>query len=236
MVLEQDKIYNGKELAEWFQISYSTFRNTKKKRLEELKEYAIFKEVGTKIQILKVYSDTYVNKRGTGYKIVYKLVEETWAENGYDTCAHIKELIKNHEELSHLSEFTIYTYIRRAHIEMYGHPAKRDSRGCKGFCYFKWGKRDKTDFKKPVYFSEEEEKYFNSLIAEVYSSNPKEVAEQEAVYQAFQNQEITKEDYDTFLESCQESRHEKWMHIEEAMFKKYGIVLIKATQDEFLAF
>ena len=232
MVLEKDKIYNGKELAEWFQISYSTFRQNKKKRLEELKEYADFEEVGVRIKILEVYSNIYVNKRGSGYKIVYQLVKDLWAKNGYDTCAHIYELIKGREDLSYLSESTIYAYVNKAHRERFGSPAKQDG-GTEGICYFKWGKRDLKECKKPLYFTKEEYGYFRELILKIYAIDPDEVAEKEAIRQSYAEHEITKEEYEAYLENYENNRKGKWGLIEQGMYEEFNILLIKATQEDF---
>ena len=41
MRLKANTVYNNKELAEWFEIKESTFKSSKKRRLEELKEYVV---------------------------------------------------------------------------------------------------------------------------------------------------------------------------------------------------
>lgn len=64
MVLEI-KTYNQKELAEWFGITYNTFRMSKDKKLEELKDYAEFNIIKSKsgrisgIQITEIYCPIY---------------------------------------------------------------------------------------------------------------------------------------------------------------------------------
>lgn len=53
-------IYNNKDLAEWFGIKQSSFETTKKRKLEELKEYADFEMIGPKVKILSVKQERYV--------------------------------------------------------------------------------------------------------------------------------------------------------------------------------
>ena len=57
MKLKIGKMTN-QELADWFEIAPKTFRNTKPKRLEELKEYADFYEDKGKVYITHIYEDT----------------------------------------------------------------------------------------------------------------------------------------------------------------------------------
>ena len=49
-----------KELAEWFGISYGTFRNSKQKRFEELKEFCFFEEVYGGVQINAIINPIYI--------------------------------------------------------------------------------------------------------------------------------------------------------------------------------
>ncbi len=50
---------SSKELAEWFGIAYSTFRNTKKKRLLDLSNYCDFIENGKGIEVKEIYFSKY---------------------------------------------------------------------------------------------------------------------------------------------------------------------------------
>ena len=49
----------GKQLAEWFGIEYNSFKNQKKKKLEELKLFAEFYEEKGKVVITKVIEPVY---------------------------------------------------------------------------------------------------------------------------------------------------------------------------------
>ena len=62
----QPKKYKQKELAEWFGINYNSFRMSRDKKLEELKDYADFeieynatsKRINS-INVKKVYHNVY---------------------------------------------------------------------------------------------------------------------------------------------------------------------------------
>ena len=232
MEILKEGVYTNKQLAQWFGVKENTFRSKKKKKLEELKNYADFIETGSKVQIIKVYFDTYVKKRSESYKKIQELVEKNWSANGFDTCVHVKELIKGDESLQNLADATIYTYVRKAHIENFGNPAKEDG-GAKGVCYYKWGKRDKNDNKKPLYFIDEEKEYFFALIKKVFQTNPEETAKEQALYQAYKKKEIPKEEYYEQRDALDEKKYGKWCLVEEGMFNKFGIQLIRGTQEDF---
>lgn len=222
--------WTNKMLAEWFGVKEKTFSNTKKKKLEELKEYADFYEENRKVIITKVKQVFYVKKQS--YKRIQELVEKNWSTNGFDTCSHVKELIKGDEALQHLTEGTIYNYVRKAHIENFGHPAKEDG-GAKGVCYYKWGKRDKDDDKKPIYFTDEEKAYFFALIKRVFQVDPEMAAKEQALYQAYKKKEMSKEEYYEQRDILDEEKYGKWSLVEEGMFERFGIQLIRGTQEDF---
>lgn len=232
MEILEEGIYTNKQLAQWFGIKENTFRSKKKNKLEELKNYVDFVEIGSKIKITKVYFNTYIKKQNKSYKKVQELVEKNWSTNGFDTCSHVKELIKTDETLQHLADATIYTYVRKAHIENFGHPAKEDG-GAKGVCYYKWGKRDKDDNKKPIYFTDEEKAYFFALIKKVFQVDPEMAAKEQALYQAYKKKEMSKEEYYEQRDILDEEKYGKWSLVEEGMFERFGIQLIRGTQEDF---
>lgn len=67
-------IYTNKQLAQWFGIKEKTFSNTKKKRLEELKEYADFYEEKKKIIITNVKQEFYKKDRCK----LEEILEQNW--------------------------------------------------------------------------------------------------------------------------------------------------------------
>ena len=79
MKLKIGKMTN-QELADWFEIKLKTFKNTKRKRLEELKEYADFYEEKGKVYITHIYEDTYSRKKV--YPRVKELMPVLWNKEG----------------------------------------------------------------------------------------------------------------------------------------------------------
>lgn len=234
MILEK-RIYNNAELAEWFGIKESTFRSKKRQKLKELKEYADFVEVKSKIEIKQVYEKMYVRKTSPSFRRVASLVEETWSKNGFDTCKNVSEKIKTDSQLQKLQPSSIYEYTRKAHIINYGSPAKQNG-GVKGMCKYQWGKRDKDCYTQPLPFTKEESDYFYSLIKETFRADPQETARRQALRQAMKRKEISKEEYFELIDAMEEEQEYKWVLIEQGMYNKFGIELIRGTQEEPLVF
>lgn len=232
MIQLEVRLYKNAELAEWFGIKENTFRSKKRQKLEELKAYARFREIKGKVQILEVFEPIYIKKTSSNYRLIAELTEKTWDISGFDTCAHICQQLQSNEKTKDLSDSTRYEYVRRAHNETHGSPAKKNG-GTKGMCYYKWGKRHSTDKKQPIYFSEEEQRYFYELIKEVFQTDPREEAERQALRQAYKNKEISKEEYYEQRDILDETRGNKWILVEQEMFNKFHIELIRGTQEDF---
>lgn len=63
MVLTE-KLWSTKELAQWFGISYNYFMNKRKKKLEELKAFAVFQDQGKKGILIKEVIEPIYSRKG----------------------------------------------------------------------------------------------------------------------------------------------------------------------------
>ena len=113
-VINMTELTTGKvkftDLAEWFGIKPNSFLSAKKKKLEELKEFADY-ELVSKQQILitKVKYPFYVKKNSKNYEIIKKQITKTWNPDGIDTCKRVSHQIYTDKsnELT-LSQSTTY--------------------------------------------------------------------------------------------------------------------------------
>lgn len=133
----------SKELAEWFEVSYSTFRKkeNKDKKLQELKEYADFEEVYGGVIISAIKEKKYVKDAKKSKEIILNALDEEWAESGLDTCSNvaIKIYDKHKDELT-IADSTAYNYTIAARKELYGVPFQNG--GKLGNCIYIWCKKD----------------------------------------------------------------------------------------------
>lgn len=133
-------IMTNKELAEWFGIAETSFKNKKKKKLEELKKFAEFEEIRGKVNITRVLIPEYSKLGSSAYQRIKDEVDKEWSEDGLDSCSRvslkIEEKLKN--ELA-IAPGTIYNYTRQSRNELYGVPFQE--RGSIGSCVYLWCKK-----------------------------------------------------------------------------------------------
>ena len=173
MKLEPGKI-STKELASWFETSYGTFRNKKKKYLEELREYCRFEVVYGGVEITDVYISEYV-KPNNNYQEVESHVPEEWDESGFDTKKNVSEKIygKYKDKLT-IAPSTTYNYVQKASNKLYGKANDYENAGTIGNCWYKLGVREPNG---KVRLFTPEEKEMRAKIKAKYQ--PKQKKEQE---------------------------------------------------------
>lgn len=188
---------SSKDLADWFGVTLSTFKNGKAKKLEELKLFADFEEWGGKVYIKKIFEPVY-NKdlKKTAYKVKEK-IDEVWAKDGLDTCTRVgtkicKDLAK---QGTVRKESTIIAYTRQGRNELYGKPFLGG--GKIGICEYLWCKKDPATGDLAL-LTEEEEKIKEKLILKYF----KNASEKQIIVKAMiEAGEITKEEAWDILEN-----------------------------------
>ena len=135
---------SGPELAKWFGISSSSFRNTKAKKLEELKMFAEFYEENGKVVITKVIEPIYQKSMAKVKRKVIEKIDEVWSSDGLDSCQRVGEkilaLLEQEDENFHRATGTIVKYTREGRNELFGPPFQGG--GKIGSCIYVWCKRD----------------------------------------------------------------------------------------------
>lgn len=160
-----------KELAQWFGISYGSFRTMKAKKMEELKDFCFFEEVYGGINITAIVNPIYV-KNGQKIREVYQQGFEELRQP-IDTVTNINEKIfdKYHEQLPTLSSAASgYHYAIEVRNANYGVPFK--DVGSLGRCYYLWCKvEEKEGTPYFIQFSEEEENIKKNLLKQYFGTD-----------------------------------------------------------------
>lgn len=130
MVLEEGKIYTNAELAQWFDIAVGTFKNTKKKRLSELSEYATYEICkGGKIKVLRVFEKEYCPKRSYNKEIVHVHFFDGWSKTMIDTSRRAaNKFYSLHGEKMTVTEETSYRYYCQERVARFGKDGGTDGR------------------------------------------------------------------------------------------------------------
>ena len=218
-----------KELAQWFGVSYGSFRTMKAKKMEELKNYAIFEEVYGGIEITAIIKDTYNKKDNQIREIYSKGFEEL--RQPLDTVSHINNQIyeKYNEQLPTLSSAESgYRYAIEVRNANYGIPFK--GKGSKGFCYYMWCKMEEKNGEQFfIQFTKEEEQIKKELLKKHFGTNEEKDL---LIAEMVTNGEISKEDaYDIMME-YRTLNGKGFMSILKELEKQIGAKVVKATKFE----
>lgn len=223
IILKEGKMTNN-ELAEWFNISAASFRNKKKEKLEELKEYADFREDKGKIIITEVWNaGPYIKKKSKAYQIVKESFDEEWNENGLDTCSNVSNKIyeKHQDELA-ITPTTTYTYTLATRAELYGKPFI-------GNCYYVWCKKFETKDGTIVLeeFNEEEQEIKKKLLQKYFATD---VERDLMIHEMVMAKEITKaEAYDLSCE-LRNLKDEGFIGFKKELEAVLGCSIVKGTK------
>lgn len=148
-------IMTNAELAEWFGVKPKTFVNSKAKKLEELKEYAEFKESRGKVEIITIFYPVYIQKKSRNYELVRAGFEKNLNPQGLDTIKRVTEqIIEDCQEELQLEVNTTYRYGLEYAKEAYG-VTNSGVCGTKGYRNYEFGKWVEGE-EYPIAFTEEE--------------------------------------------------------------------------------
>lgn len=115
---------SNSELAEWFGIKANSLSHYKKKKLQELEDYARFDVIKSKVYIREIYSPIYMKKSSKNYEYYRREVPQEWRINDLDTCARVSAAI--HKDSLGISEYTGERYTATIRNELWGKPDKNN--------------------------------------------------------------------------------------------------------------
>lgn len=189
MRLEKNKIYNTKEIAEWFDINPATLSRHRDERLEELSHFADFECIGKRIKIIEVYCDTYDKHWNDTYGKIKRKIPEVWDESLLDSSKRVSLAIQN-ELMLPITERTAYKYTLQGRNELYGKPYGEP--GELGRCIYTWCKKEGEGANAHlVYLTEEEQEIKQKLISKYFG----DVSEKQVIVKAMvETGEISKEE------------------------------------------
>lgn len=210
--LVEGQLMSNNDLAEWFQIKPGSFRNTKTKKLEELKKYAEYEVQGSKVLITKVIESKFVKRKD--YSIVKEEFTQVYNKSKIDTASNVSKKIysKRKSDLS-IKPSTTYEYTKEARNELYGKPFV--GKGKLGTCRYIWVK--KLDEGKYERFNDEEEAMYKKLLLKYFKNTDSKAM---FVKDMIKRGEVTKE--------------EAWDVYDEIANLEFGFMNFKAEMEEFV--
>lgn len=201
MELQSNKVYTPKELAVWFGVKPHTFSNTRTKKLELLKQYCKFEDLGNKgVKIIEVYISEYI---GNTRKIVEKDFKEAWSKgkivngfyqgNNLNTIKETADYIYNkNEKVLTVKQTTVYQTTCAVKRDWYGIPKIRE--GLKGRCRWVYCV---VDFENNIYryLTEEEQEIKKEMLKLFFKNEGERVEELKKLQQSKKLGEISDTEY-----------------------------------------
>lgn len=218
----------AKELADWFGLTYGSYRVKKKEKLEELKNYAEYEEIHGGVIIKNILNEEYSRKGKKSKEIIYQAFDKAWNKDGLDSCTNVTlRICRKYENELNIAESTVYKYAIAARNEFYGKPFQGG--GKLGNCRYIWAKVVGTEpdgTKVLELFTEEEEKIKKTLMKKYFSTD----AEKEImIAEMVERGELTKEEaYDTLVR-LKHLTSEGFMAFKDELEKNIGSKIIKGT-------
>lgn len=229
-------IVKTKELAEWFHIAPTSLSNQKKKKLEELRTYCEFEDLGRKgVNIIEIYNPLYQTKAKQKIKEIFdELFEKgeliSWGEDesNFDTAVHFA-----HKIIEKYGDFgikfpTLVKYIQQEKKDRYGKNSTRAVRqkpGKEGSARYVFCKL--TAEGCYLDFTEKEKEIKRKLYKELNIGESIEDFEDfQAIKEAYERNEINAEEYADYCSAC---RQERWQKYLGALEEKLGCRCVFAT-------
>lgn len=219
-------IMTNKELADWFRIKEKSFRDTRAKKLEILKEYAEFENLRGKVNILKIKKPIYT-KGSENYKLIKEKTIEQWSSTGLDTCKLVAEKIKkNYKTKLTVSDTTLYSYTCYSKRELWG---KAFGEGEIGYCVYELCKEVNNEC---IPFTPEEMEIKSNLLKKYFGSADEKIV---FVKNMVDNQEIKEEEGWEILNEILEIDKNYW-EFKSELELKIGYPVVRATRVSTSAF
>lgn len=159
-------IMMNKELSAWFGVTDSTFKRRRKHYLEQLWAFCKFKELRGCVEIIEIYSPTYIKMNSKAYQYYIEKVPQAWRIGEVDTCSRVAAEIFIEE--NGIKESTGEKYVAAARDELWGSPSDYNPQ-----CRYELAKLYRGTTKKEnryVLLTEEEKTIMSELYQEWYGT------------------------------------------------------------------
>lgn len=223
----ETKLYTNKQLAEWFGISAGRFSSDKKNKLEQLKAYADFELIGNKqkkVKIIKVYEEEYHKKGSQAYQMIKNKFDETWSEDGLDSCKRVCYQIMDTIDLG-VAEGTAYNYTLKSRNVLFGKPFQNG--GKLGNCIYVWCKQEENGELR--FLTKEEQDIKTAMIKKYFG----DASEKQIIVQGMvEAGEISKEQAWDVLTEMTNMKGNNFLAFLKQLQKRIGCRVIRGTYVE----
>lgn len=184
----------SREMAEWFGISYNSYKNHIPKYLLLLYTYCDYEKIYGGVNIIKIYLDTFDRSISLKDRTLYKneIIECLKTQQGLSTISGMSEKLTDQGEYSSVS--TARRRLTEAGKQLFGETKSLTSCGEIGTREYIWAiKLDGYNHYRLL--TEDEEKQFDNIITAAYTAEPDKIKKNALLEECLRNKEITSDEY-----------------------------------------
>lgn len=184
-----------REIAQWMNVNYSTFRNNKKQKLDDLRRFCDFEQVYGGVNILQIYNPIYQKALSSDEKVFLEEIQNTG--NGLSSVAGMsRKLIRYNSDYRTLTENNVEKRMGKVNKNLFGEYEKNSKQA-----FGRMGSRKYVyaikinDFNKYRCLTDEEMDTFKHILKSICGKQIDKIMESILLDEAFKNSDMTKEEY-----------------------------------------
>lgn len=184
-----------REIAQWMNVNYSTFRNNKKQKLDDLRRFCDFEQVYGGVNILQIYNPIYQKALSSDEKVFLEEIQNTG--NGLSSVAGMsRKLIRYNSDYRTLTENNVEKRMGKVNKNLFGEYEKNSKQAFGRMGSRKYVYAIKiSDFNKYRCLTDEEMDTFKHILKSICGKQIDKIMESMLLDEAFKNSDMTKEEY-----------------------------------------
>lgn len=184
-----------REIAQWMNVNYSTFRNNKKQKFDDLRRFCDFEQVYGGVNILQIYNPIYQKALSNDEKVFLEEIQNTG--NGLSSVAGMsRKLIRYNNNYRTLTENNVEKRMGKVNKNLFGEYEKNSKQAFGRMGSRKYVYAIKiSDFNKYRCLTDEEMDTFKHILKSICGKQIDKIMESMLLDEAFKNSDMTKEEY-----------------------------------------
>lgn len=243
----RERKVSSSELADWFDIAYGTYRNQRKKKLEELKDFCDYDEVYGGVIIKEVYFDEYYKYQDDENRVLKVINDKYFNVDGQGTAydelnsiSGIAQVLQKQypKDYGNKTFDTIERRVSRVMKKCFGIITKENplAQGGIGVREYVWAVKLEGD-NNYRYKTREEDELFKEIIKAAYAENAKERIEEEELLKDAMRERISLGEEVSFADYENARRRGKYYvdfksEVLDVFREKTSCLLVRVTRYE----
>ena len=244
----RERKVSSSELADWFGIAYGTYRNQRKKKLEELKDFCDYEEVYGGVIIKEVYFDEYYKYQDDENRVLKVINDKYFNMDGQEGTAYdelnsisgIAQVLQKQypKDYGNKTFRVIERRVSRVMKKCFGVITKENplAQGGIGVREYVWAVKLEGD-NNYRYKTREEDELFKEIIKAAYAENAKERIEEEELLKDAMRERISLGEEVSFADYENARRRGKYYvdfktEVLDVFREKTQCLLVRATRYE----